>query len=67
MYRSTYYEDNGSFPEIVETQFKINGTGADLRCVLPCNGSGECECLAGWDVTPMSDVNEVMILPIHAL
>ena len=61
LYRSTYHEDNGTYPEIAGTQFMISGSGADLQCVLPCNGSGECDCLTNWDVTPMSDMNKVMI------
>ena len=40
----------------------ISGSGADLQCVLPCDGSGECDCLTNWDVTPMSDMNEVMMI-----
>ena len=38
----------------------ISGNGADLQCILPCNGSKKCGCLANWDITPMSDMNEVM-------
>ena len=61
LYRNAYYEINGSYPEIMETQFRISGNGADLQCILPCNGSGECDCLSAWDVTPMNDVNEARI------
>ena len=66
LYRNSYYEDNGSYPEIMSTQFMISGTGADLQCVLPCSGSDECDCLTNWDVTPMNDVNKVMISVICA-
>ena len=30
-----------------------------VKCVLPCYGSSECDCLTGWDVTQMTDKNEV--------
>ena len=59
MYRHAYYEVNGSDPEVVETQFMISGNGADLQCIIPCNDSKQCDCLANWDVTPMNDMNEV--------
>ena len=39
----------------------ISGSGADLQCVIPCSGSVQCDCLTNWDVTPMNDVNKVMI------
>ncbi|XP_065887107.1 uncharacterized protein [Dysidea avara] len=61
LYRKAYYEDNGTYPEIVETEFMINGDGTELKCILPCSGSSECDCLSGWDVTQMSDINEVHI------
>ena len=60
MYRTAYHEDNGSYPEIAETEFLITSDGADLQCVLPCSHSSECDCLTNWDVTPMSDVNQVI-------
>ena len=59
LYRQAYYEDNGSYPEIVGTEFMISGDGTELRCVLPCNGSSECDCLSGWEVTQMNDVGKV--------
>ena len=37
----------------------ISGNGADLQCIIPCNDSKQCDCLANWDVTPMNDMNEV--------
>ena len=46
MCRQTYFEDNGSYPEIVETEFMINGDDTELKCVLPCSGSSECDCLS---------------------
>ena len=39
----------------------ISGNGADLQCILPCNNSKQCDCLTNWDVTPMNDMNEVML------
>ena len=45
----------------METEFLIGGSGTDLQCILPCSGSSECDCLDGWDVTQMSDINEVSI------
>ena len=66
LYRDAYREVNGSYPEVVETQFMISGNGADLQCILPCNDdSKRCDCLANWAVTPMSDMNEVMIVQVH--
>jgi len=62
LYRNAYHEDNDTYPEIVGTEFMISDNGADLQCVLPCNGSSECDCLTNWDVTPMTDMNEVNIL-----
>ena len=59
MYRKNYYEDNGVYPEIVETEFMIGVSGTELKCVLPCSGSSECDCLTGWNVTQMSDISEV--------
>ena len=29
----------------------IDGDGTELKCVLPCSGSSECDCLSGWSVT----------------
>jgi len=45
----------------VETEFLIGGSGTNLQCILPCSGSSECDCLDGWDVTQMSDINEVSV------
>ena len=59
LYRQAYFEDNGSYPEIVETEFLIDGNGTELKCVLPCSGSSECNCLSGWSVSRMNDVSEV--------
>ena len=58
LYKKAYYDDYGSYPEIVETEFMIDGDGTELKCVLPCSGSSECDCLAGWSVTQMNDINE---------
>ena len=57
LYRKAYYEENGTYPEVVETEFLISGDGANVQCILPCNGSTECDCLNGWDVTPLTDLN----------
>ena len=54
-----YYEENGSYPEILETEFMIDGDGTKLKCVLPCSGSSECDCLSGWEVTQINDISEV--------
>jgi len=62
LYRKAYHKDNGVYPEIVGTEFMISGNGADLQCVLPCNGSSKCDCLTNWDVTPMTNMNKVNIL-----
>ncbi|XP_065887148.1 uncharacterized protein [Dysidea avara] len=61
LYRKNYYEDNGVYPEIVETEFMIGVSGTELKCVLPCSGSSECDCLTGWNVTQMSDISEIHI------
>ncbi|XP_065887119.1 uncharacterized protein [Dysidea avara] len=53
-FRKAYYEDNGAYPEIVETKFMIDGDGTELKCVLPCSGSSECDCLSGWSVTQIN-------------
>ena len=57
--RQMYYEENGSYPEILETEFMIDGDGTKLKCVLPCSGSSECDCLSGWEVTQINDISEV--------
>ena len=62
LYRKVYYEENGAYPEIVETEFMISGHGANLQCILPCNNSSKCDCLTGWDVTPLTDLNVNMIV-----
>ena len=59
LYRKTYYEENGKYPEMVETEFMVDGDGTELKCVLPCSGSCECDCLSGWEVTQMNDISEV--------
>ncbi|XP_065887091.1 uncharacterized protein [Dysidea avara] len=61
LYRKAYYEDNGAYPEIVGTEFMVDGDGTELKCVLPCSGSSECDCLSGWSVTRMNDISEVSI------
>ena len=57
MYKKQYYEENGAYPEIVDTEFVLHTD--KVKCVLPCYGSSECDCLTGWDVTQMTDMNEV--------
>ena len=37
----------------------VDGDGTELKCVLPCSGSSECDCLSGWSVTQMNDISEV--------
>jgi len=37
----------------------IDGDSTELKCVLPCSGSSECDCLSGWSVTRMNDISEV--------
>ncbi|XP_065887085.1 serine/threonine-protein kinase TAO3-like isoform X2 [Dysidea avara] len=59
LYRKAYYEDNGTYPEIVGTELMVDGDGTELKCVLPCSGSSECDCLSGWSVTQMNDISEV--------
>ena len=59
MYRNAYYEENGSYPEILETEFIVDGDGTELKCVLPCCGSSECDCLSGWDVAQTNNMTEV--------
>lgn len=46
-------------PEMVETEFMIDGDGTELKCALPCWGFSECDCLSGWEVTQMNDAGEV--------
>ena len=59
LYRKAYYEDNGTYPEIVETEFMVDSDGTELKCILPCSGSSECDCLSGWSVTQVNDISEV--------
>ncbi|XP_065887100.1 serine/threonine-protein kinase TAO3-like isoform X2 [Dysidea avara] len=55
--RKAYYKENVTHPEVVGTKLIIYGK--KLKCVLPCDSSKECDCLTGWDVTPLSDVSEL--------
>lgn len=60
LYKRQYYEDHGTYPEIVDTQFIMHAN--EVKCVLPCYGSSECDCLSGWDVIQMSDTDEVSVM-----
>ena len=44
---------------IQETEFMIDGDGTKLKCVLPCSGSSQCDCLSGWEVTQINDISEI--------
>ena len=57
--RKAYYKENVTHPEVVGTKLIIYGK--KLKCVLPCDSSKECDCLTGWDVTPLSDVSELEV------
>ncbi|XP_065887093.1 uncharacterized protein [Dysidea avara] len=61
MYRKAYYEENGTYPEILETELMIDGDGTELKCVLPCSGSSECDCLSGWSVIQTSNMVEISV------
>ena len=50
-FRQAFYQENEVYPEILETEFTISGDGTELRCVLPCSGSSECDCLSGWEIS----------------
>ena len=41
----------------METEFILHTD--EVKCVLPCHGSSKCDCLRGWDVIQMSDINDV--------
>ena len=57
MYKKQYYEENGAYPEIMDTEFGLHTD--EVNCVLPCHGSSKCDCLRYWDVIQMTDTNEV--------
>ena len=42
------------YPEIVDTDFKVLRIN-EVKCILPCYGSKECNCLSDWDVILMND------------
>ena len=45
-------------PEVVGAKLLIVD-GRNLKCVLPCVGSKECDCVNDWNVTPLPDTTEV--------
>jgi len=57
VFRKAYYRMNGAYPEVVETKLIVYDS--NLKCVLSCDDSKECNCFTGWDVTPLIDIIEV--------
>jgi len=53
----TYYQKHGIYPEVVRTKLIVYDN--NLKCVLPCDGSNECKCFTGWNVSPLFDISEV--------
>ena len=57
LHKKAYYKENTVYPEVVG--IKLIVFNDKLNCLLPCVGSNDCSCFSGWDVTHLSDTNEV--------
>ena len=41
----------------MDTEFILHAD--EVKCVLPCRDSSECDCMHGWEVIQMRDASDV--------
>lgn len=54
LYKKSYFKEHGVYPEVSEVEFTMCGNHP-LKCILPCDNSNDCKCLADWDVTQLTE------------